>query len=187
MKDFTVKKMAELLSLSKPTIQKVINEKQLKPVRVEKNKYNYYSIEQLEVIVKELESDFDVSILLPNTAKSTANLSTNGDNAEKLATVVDKISDKPQKDSDTVSILLDMLQKELDKKEKQIERLEKRVEKLEETNEQQTQEIIKLANQASYITAVDKTAQIIDKKQENSGDVAGSDNNNKKRWFNFWK
>ena len=36
---YTVKDIAELLQVSKPTIQKAINDLQIEPDRIEKNKY----------------------------------------------------------------------------------------------------------------------------------------------------
>lgn len=183
-KDYTVKEIAELLDVSKPTVQKVINDKKIEACRIEKNKFRYYNIEQTKEIILEIQEDFDIEKISPNTAKNTAKFATNGDNSDNFAEVSEKSFEKSQ---NATLKLIEMLQNEIDKKDKELEKKNKRIEKLEATIEEHTKTIADLAKQASYITAADKTAQIIDKSQEQAEAAAAADDKPvKKKWFNFF-
>ena len=63
MKEFTVKEIADLLEVSKPTVQKAITEASIDPVRIEKNKYRMYSYADTVAIIKAVKSDFDFSVI----------------------------------------------------------------------------------------------------------------------------
>lgn len=105
-------------------------------------------------------------------------------------------------DQNTAAKMLEMLQAEIEKKDQQIERLQNSLDKA-------YAEIADLAKKAQYITAADKTVQIMDKQQrqeeaaaeelnaaemENKEEIENTekrlppqDQENKKRWFQFWK
>ena len=141
-------------------------------------------IEQTKEIILEIQEDFDIEKISPNTAKNTAKIATNGDNSDNFAEVSEKSFEKSQ---NATLKLIEMLQNEIDKKDKELEKRDKRIEKLEATIEEHTKTIADLAKQASYITAADKTAQIIDKSQEQAEAAAAADDKPvKKKWFNFF-
>ena len=66
---YTVKDIAELLQVSKPTIQKAINDLQIEPDRIEKNKYRLYSEADAAAIIHCVRPDFDLSVLRKGTEK----------------------------------------------------------------------------------------------------------------------
>lgn len=183
MDEYTTKQIAELLDVSKPTVQKVINAKGIEASRIEKNKFRYYSAEQAEVIIREIKEDFDFSIL----SKSTAN-------TEKICDNTEKIIDKPPTDTEIISRMLDMMKDEMAKKDRELERKDKQIENLQADLKEAYKQIGTLAGQASYITAADKTAQIMDMQQAagNEEPVANSEQpqeeqKKKKSIFGFWK
>jgi len=113
-----------------------------------------------------------------------------------------------QTDQNTAAKMLEMLQAEIEKKDQQIERLQNSLDKA-------YAEIADLAKKAQYITAADKTVQIMDKQQqkeeatteevnaaemENKEEIENTEKienaekllqpqeqEKKKRWFQFWK
>lgn len=107
-----------------------------------------------------------------------------------------------QTDASTAAKMLEMLQVEIEKKDQQIERLQDSLDKA-------YAEIADLAKKAQYITAADKTVQIMDKQQQQeetaAEEVKAAEKENKekienrekllqpqeqekkKRWFQFWK
>ena len=86
MKDYTVKEIAELLEVSKPTVQKVVNDLSLEPVRIEKNKYRFYSYADTVGIIKVIKSDFDFSKLQSVFEKSPNETAKPQDSTEKQLT-----------------------------------------------------------------------------------------------------
>ena len=71
---FTVKEIADFVGVSKPTVQKVINENFIEADKIEKNKFRYYSYEKTVFIIRILKPDFDFSILPKNTEKEPQNI-----------------------------------------------------------------------------------------------------------------
>ena len=184
MAEYTTKQIADLLDVSKPTVQKVINAKGIEASRIEKNKFRYYSAEQAEVIIREIKEDFDFSILSESTA-----------NTEKVCNDTAKVIDKPPTDTEIISRMLDMMKDEMAKKDRELERKDKQIESLQADLKEAYKQIGTLAGQASYITAADKTAQIMDMKQAAAGNeepIANSEQpqeeqKKKKSIFGFWK
>lgn len=180
--EYTVKDIAYLLDISKPTVQKVINRLGIEADRIEKNKFRYYSQEKTEAIIKEIKADFDLSQL----SKTTANTENICDNTAKFI-------DKPQTDNETMARMLDLLQAEIQKKDRELERKDKQIESLQTDLKQaynqvseQAATIATMAQQASYITAADKTAQIIDK-QAAAAEEPQEEAKPKKKFFSFFK
>lgn len=180
MEYYTVRQIAELLDVSKPTVQKVINQQGIDADHIEKNKVRCYNVEQTKAIIAILKPDFDLSILSPST-----------ENTAKMEGKTAKFIEKSPTDQEAIMRMLEMLQAEIDKKDREIQNRDKRIETLENRLIEQTQTIEQLAKQASYITAADKTAQIMDKQQEQEEKTAANaeQQEQKKKKFHFlwWK
>lgn len=183
MVEYTVKQIADLLAVSKPTVQKVINENGIEADRIEKNKFRYYSVEKAETIIREINADFDLSILSQDTA-----------NTAKIGNDTAKVSDKPPTDTEIISRMLDMMKEEMQKKDREIERKERQIESLQADLKEAYKQIGTLAGQASFITAADKTAQIMDmqqaaadKEEQVAEQPPQEEQKKKKSLFGFWK
>lgn len=165
MKDYTVKEIADTLEVSKTTVQKVIKANNIVYDYVSKNK-QYYSYEKAKQIIGLLRKDFDFSKLensqtklenqIENSQTETENSQTKIENSE---TKTENQVENSQTDIDTVNRMLDMLQQEIEKKDKTIQDLQNKLDKA-------YTQITDLATKAQYITAADKTAQIMDKQQQ---------------------
>lgn len=129
MCEYTVKQIADMLGVSKPTVQKVINSKDIEADRVEKNKYRYYSAEKAKEIIKELSPDFDFSVL----SKTTAN--TENETANDRKTTENETANTENTANSTANTanpaitekLVELLQRELESKNKQIDDLNARL------------------------------------------------------------
>ena len=69
MIEFTVKQIAELLSVSKPTVQKAIKELAIEPERAQNNNRRYYSYADTVAIIKAVNPSYDFSLLSEFGAK----------------------------------------------------------------------------------------------------------------------
>lgn len=138
--EYTVKEIADTLEVSKTTVQKVIKANNIVYDYVSKNR-QYYNYEKTKQIIGLLRADFDFS-KLENSPTKTENQTENSPT-----------------DIVTINRMLDMLQQEIEKKDKTIQDLQDKLDKA-------YTQITDLATKAQYITAADKTAQIMDKQQQ---------------------
>ena len=150
--EYTVKEIADLLQVSKTTVQKVIKANNIVYDYVSKNK-QYYSYEKAKQIIGLLRKDFDFTKL------------------EISQTKLENKIENSKTDIDTVNRMLDMLQQEIEKKDKTIQDLQNKLDKA-------YTQITDLATKAQYITAADKTAQIMDKQQQKESIVNAAAANN---------
>lgn len=163
--EYTVKEIADLLQVSKTTVQKSIKANNIDYDYISKNK-QYYSYEKTKKIIESIRKDFDFLKLensqtklenqLENSQTETENLKTKIENSE---TKTENQLENSKTDIDTVNRMLDMLQQEIEKKDKTIQDLQDKLDKA-------YTQITDLATKAQYITAADKTAQIMDKQQQ---------------------
>jgi len=167
MKDYTVKQIADLLKVSKTTVQKYIKAAAIKYDYVEYNK-QFYSYEKAKGIIKGIRENFDFSAL--DTENQVENSTTKTENQVENSTTKtensqEKTENSPPKtensttEQDTTNRMLDMLQKEIEKKDQEIKDLREKLDKAYDR-------IADMADKAQYITAADKTALIMDKKQQ---------------------
>ena len=78
MSDFTVKEIADILKVSKTTVQKAIKAANISYDYIERNR-QYYSMEKTRQIVLSIRADFDFSLLesqLANSQTETENSQT---------------------------------------------------------------------------------------------------------------
>ena len=167
MKDYTVKQIADLLKVSKTTVQKYIKAAAIKYDYVEYNK-QFYSYEKAKGIIKGIRENFDFSAL--DTENQAENSTTKTENqAENSTTKTENLQEKTENsttktensttEQDPTNRMMDMLQKEIEKKDQEIKDLREKLDKAYDR-------IADMADKAQYITAADKTALIIDKTQQ---------------------
>lgn len=198
---YRVKEIADLIGVSKPTVQKVINENFFEADRIEKNKFRYYSVEKTTHIIRLIKPDFDFSLL----PKNTENSSKNTEKPQNIPQESAENIEKPQNQGDSMERMLSIIEQQLNEKNKLLAQKDKEIQELKEQAERERKDlqdklssaysqISEMAQKAQYITAVDKTAQIMDKK--NSAEIieSNSDRNTisadeepkKRKWFWSW-
>ena len=162
MNEFTVKEIADLLEVSKTTVQKYIKKTRLSYDHISKNK-QFYSYDKVRRIIKAIKPDYDLAAfdLENNTENSKENLENSKAETENSKENLENSkaeTENSKEKQDITEKMLEMLQKEIDKKDQEIKDLRDKLDKAYGT-------IADMANKAQYITAADKTAQIIDKSQ----------------------
>ena len=172
MNEFSVKDIAALLGVSKPTVQSYINNNDIQASRVAKNNTRLYSYDTAVEIIRALDAEFDISILctqVPNSAKSEDEVPNLANDSEKQGNLAQNLaqnsanSAKEQtEESDAIHIMLSMLQRELAAKDKMITELREEKIDLQGKLAQAYADITDLAKKAQYITAADKTTQLLD-------------------------
>lgn len=200
MKYYTIKDIADTLKVSKTTVRKAIKAAAIDYDKVESNKY-FYSIDKTKQIIKNINSDFDLRGLQSDletensetkfansetkTAILTENLQIETENSEtKFAN-----SKTETENSQTIQAALNILEKQLNEKDNTIKDLQEKLAAAYTQIGEQSKTIADLAAKAQYITAADKTAQLLDK-QENNQEETKQDTKEvkeKKKWFEFWK
>lgn len=159
MKDFTVKDIADLLKVSKTTVQKYIKAASIQYDYIERNK-QFYGPEKAKEIIKSIKPEFDLSELgFANSQEETEN---SKEKLEKSQTESENSQEKTANSeisADATQRMLDMLQQEIEKKDKMITDLQEKLDKAYD-------KIADMADKAQYITAADKTAQLMDKQQK---------------------
>ena len=156
--EYTVKEIADLLQVSKTTVQKTIKANNIIYDYISKNK-QYYSYDSTKQIIGLLRKDFDFSKLENSQTKLENQIENSQTKIENSETKTENQVENSKTDIDTVNRMLDMLQQEIEKKDKTIQDLQNKLDKA-------YTQITDLATKAQYITAADKTAQIMDKQQQ---------------------
>lgn len=175
MKYYTMKDIADTLKVSKTTVRKAIKAAAIDYDKVESNKY-FYSIDKTKQIIKNINSDFDLRGLQSDL--ETENSKTKFANSQTET-----------ENSKTIEVALNILEKQLNEKDNTIKDLQEKLAAAYNQIGEQSKTIADLAAKAQYITAADKTAQLLDK-QENNQEETKQDTKEvkeKKKWFEFWK
>ena len=170
---YTVKEIAELLNVSKPTIQRYINTAAIEPDK-EENQCRYYNFDKAVKIIKAVNAEFDISRIAAdheapqNDAPQTA---TPPQNAQNTAT--EPQNDAPQTatppqnaEIEILKSVIATIQEQLVIKDKQIANMDRQIAAYEDqiTNySKRLKEALDLTKGQQYIAAADKTAQIMDK------------------------
>ena len=61
--EYTIKQISEYLEVTKPTVQKIVNDLELEPVRTDNRNCQYYSYQDTVRIIQNRKPDFDLSLL----------------------------------------------------------------------------------------------------------------------------
>ena len=175
MKEFTVKDLAELLGVSKPTIQRAINAAAIEANR-EDGQTRYYNFDAAAVITAKVKPGFDFSAcvgdadLPENDAEHTetppqeagTNRNICGNDAEHTET-------PPQEDGkeniDFMRAMLATIQEQLAAKDKQIAAYEAQIEfqnKQIKDYSERLKEAMMLTKGQQYISAADKAAELLE-------------------------
>ena len=203
MKFYTVKEIADILGVSKTTVQKAIKAAAIECDKVEKNR-QYYSLEKTKQIIIKANKDFDLDTLqvgleVENSPTKTENQT---ENSQILTENSPTKTENQTENSPTIDKALEILEKQLDEKNSTIKDLQEKLAAAYSQISEQSKTIADLATKAQYITAADKTAQIMDKQQkqeEMKASAAATDivqtepqeeqpkPQKEKKWFEFWK
>ena len=149
MKFYTVKEIADILGVSKTTVQKAIKAAAIECDKVEKNR-QYYSLEKTKQIIIKANKDFDLDTLQVDLEVENSPTKTETQ-TENLPAI--------EKD-------LEILEKQLDEKDSTIKDLQEKLAAAYSQIREQSKTIADLATKAQYITAADKKTQIVDKQQK---------------------
>ena len=206
MKFYTVKEIADILGVSKTTVQKAIKAAAIEFDKVEKNR-QYYSFEKTKQIIVKVNKDFDLGTLqvgleVENSPTKTENQTENSQILTENSPTESENSKTQTENSPTIEKALEILEKQLDEKDSTIKDLQEKLASAYSQITEQSKTIADLATKAQYITAADKTAQIMDKQQnqeEMKASAAAADivqtepqeeqpkPQKKKKWFEIWK
>ena len=176
MKDYTVKEIAELLEVSKPTVQKVVNDLSLEPVRIEKNKYRFYNYADTVAIIRVIKPDFEFEKLQNVSEKLQSETAKQPNETEKSQIETAKQptdTEKPQIDTEKqpntakseelelMKSMLSLIKEQLKEKDNQLAIKDKQIQDLND----RLAEAMELTRGQQYITAADKTAQLMEKSE----------------------
>ena len=193
MKYYTMRDIADILKVSKTTVRKAIKAAAIEYDKVESNKY-FYSIDKTKQIIKNINSDFDLRGLqseletensktkFANSQTETAILTANSQTKTENSKTKFANSQTETENSKTIEVALNILEKQLNEKDNTIKDLQEKLAAAYTQIGEQSKTIADLAAKAQYITAADKTAQLLDKQENNQEEVK-----EKKKWFEFWK
>lgn len=173
MIEYTVKQIAELLKVSKPTVQKTINALSIAPAKRENNNRAYYSQEDTVTIIKSIDHGFDVSVLQEpddeppsetakpqNYAEITEKPPSEAQNNEGETAKTEK---PPSEEIELLRNMLGVIQEQLKEKDKQLAVKDKQIQDLSD----RLAEAMQLTRGQQYIAAADKTTELLEaEKQE---------------------
>ena len=170
MRFYTVKEIADILGVSKTTVQKAIKAAAIEFDKVEKNR-QYYSFEKTKQIIVKVNKDFDLGTLqvgleVENSPTKTENQTENSQTLTENSPTESENSKTQTENSPTIEKALEILEKQLDEKDSTIKDLQEKLAAAYSQISEQSKTIADLATKAQYITAADKTAQIMDKQQK---------------------
>ena len=160
---YTVKEIADLLSVSKPTIQRYINTAAIEPDK-EENQCRYYNFDKAVKIIKAVNAEFDISRIAAdheapqNDAPQTA---TPPQNAEIYI----------------LKSVIATIQEQLVIKDKQIANMDRQIAAYEDQitdYSKRLKEALELTKGQQYIAAADKTAQIMDKESAGKENIVAT-------------
>ena len=161
MKEYTVKEIAELLQVSKPTVQRAINAAAIEADREDNKHSRFYSFEKAKQIILSIKADFDVASL----AKQTDTTETFGETPPQTPPHEAKQTETPPQSGDLelVKTMLTTLQEQLAAKDKQIAALEEQLvvkDKQIDDYSARLAEAMELTKGQQYISAAEKVERL---------------------------
>jgi excisionase family DNA binding protein len=158
---YTVKEIADLLQVSKPTVQRAINAAGIEADKEDNKHSRFYSVEKARQIILSINADFDVASL----AKQTDTSETFGETSPQTPQNDATQSETPPQtgDLELVKAMLTTLQGQLAAKDKQIAALEEQlVVKDRQINDYSARlaEAMELTKGQQYISAAEKVERI---------------------------
>ena len=169
MKDYTVKEIAELLEVSKPTVQKMINDLGIEFITKGKRD-RFYTEDNVIEVIKAINPNFDLSKIIEKTAKNEnepQNEEENTENTEKD----NANTEKDRKIEDLQMQLLETLQKQIADQQKQLE-----------SKDQEIQQLHKLLDQQQILTLqANQKIELLENRQDDPEEVY------ERSWFGLFK
>ena len=160
---YTVKGIAEVLNVSKPTLQSYINTAAIEPDK-EENQCRYYSYDKAVEIIKAVNAEFDIS-------RIAADHEAPQNDAPQTAT-------PPQNaEIDILKSVIATIQEQLVIKDKQIANMDRQIAAYEDQitdYSKRLKEALELTKGQQYIAAADKTAQIMDKESAGKENIVAT-------------
>ena len=190
MNDFTVKEIADFLEVSKTTISKYLKAAAIEADYVKSNR-QYFSIEKTIEIIKAVKPDFDLkklNIQLENSQTKFANLQIESANQGEKLTNSQEESENLQTESansqtspsgteiELMRSMVETLQEQLKIKDKQIAAYEEQIANQSEQIKDYSarlREAMELTKGQQYIAAADKTAQLLEHREDSEPVDAG--------------
>lgn len=164
--EFTTKQIAELLGVSKPTVQKAIKELAIQPERRENNNRAYYSYGNTVSIIKRIRPNYDDSLLIElvgkpqNDTAKPQNEPQNTAKPQNFAENSDEKIAKPQTNEELEFLkrALHVIETQLAEKDKQLAVKDKQIQDLSD----RLAEAMQLTKGQQYIAAADKTTELLE-------------------------
>lgn len=170
MKEYTVKQIAEITEVSKPTVRAKIKQLKIEPIHKDDSINTvYYSYDDTITIIKALKPSYDFSSFPEN--KDTGKFSGKTGKAENELENDKKFSGKLENhaavptDYELLKNTLSVLESQLALKDRQLEEKDKQISEL----LKRLSDSMEVTKGLQYITAADKTTQML---QANSGTAA---------------
>lgn len=174
MNDLTVREIADILKVSKTTVQKAIKAAAISCDYVERNR-QYYKSDKAKQIILSIRADFDISSLensqtktensQTDTENQTANSQTQTEKAktktENSQTETENSQTSKSEEIAALHRLIDLVQLQLAEKDKQLAVKDKQIQDLSD----RLAEAMQLTQGQQYIAAADKTKQLMDSKK----------------------
>ena len=165
MMEFTTKQIAELLGVSKPTVQKEIKRLAVEPERRENNNRAFYSYADTVSVIKAIRPNYDFSLLSQFGEKpqnETAKPQNEPQNTAKPQNLVQNSEGqtaKPQNEElEFLKRALSVIEAQLAEKDKQLEKKDEQIKDL----SNRLAEAMQLTRGQQYITAADKTTELLE-------------------------
>lgn len=158
---YTVKEIADLVKVSKTTIQKIIKSIGIDFDYVEKNR-QYYSFDKAKRIILDFNPDFEFPIVENQSEKQSENsksITANIENScENSKTKSENSKTEAEDQIAALNRMLDIIQKQLEEKDKQLSIKDKQIADLSD----RLKEAMLLTKGQQYIAAADKTTELIE-------------------------
>ena len=165
---YTVKEIADLVKVSKTTIQKIIKSIGIDFDYVERNR-QYYSFDKAKRIILDFNPEFEFPIIENQSANQSENSETETENNKnvcensqtKSAKSETKTENSKTEAEDQIAALnrmLDIIQKQLEEKDRQLSIKDKQIADLSE----RLKEAMLLTKGQQYIAAADKATELIE-------------------------
>ena len=188
MREFTVKDIAELLGVSKPTIQRAINAAAIDAAREDKQT-RYYDLDAAAAISEKVKPGFDFSACV-GCSDTPQN---DSEHRQKPQNDAEQTATPPQDSSiELMRAMLITIQEQLAAKDKQIAAYEAQIamqnDQIKEYSDR-LKEAMELTRGQQYIAAADKTVELLETTagQSENPDTLQHKNNTDIDKKSFWK
>ena len=162
MAEYTTKEIAELLGVSKPTVQKAINTLAVKPERKDNTNRAFYSYANTVAIIQKIRPSFEEFEKLAVGAKSPNELPNEAQSTAKPPDFAQNSANqtaKPQSEElELLKETIGIIKEQLEEKKQIIEAQQRTIDTLSDRLKEANQ----LIKGQQYITAADKTTELLE-------------------------